>query len=91
MNFQLLAQVAYFLKKYGEGSRNAKEETAVDNNMEDGQMVKEEEEKVEAGDKEEKVEAGDKEGMVEQMIGDYGSQQKVFRKMRSNSNPPSSA
>ena len=80
MNFQLLAQVAYFLKKYGEGSKNAKEETAVDNNMEDGQMVKEEEEK---------VEAGDKEGMVEQMIGDYGSQQKVFRKMRSNQ--PSSA
>ena len=78
MNFQLLAQVAYFLKKYGEGSKNAKEETAVDNNMEEGQVAKEEE----------NVESGEKEGMVEQMIGDYGPQQKVFRKMRSN--PPSS-
>ena len=78
MNFQLLAQVAYFLKKYGEGSKNAKEETAVDNNIEDGQVAKEEE----------NVESGEKEGMVEQMIGDYGPQQKVFRKMRSN--PPSS-
>ena len=79
MNFQLLAQVAYFLKKYGEGSKNAKEETAVDNNMEEGQVAKEEE----------NVESGEKEGMVEQMIGDYGPQQKVFRKMRSN--PSSSA
>ena len=78
MNFQLLAQVAYFLKKYGEGSKSAKEETAVDNNIEDGQVAKEEE----------NVESGEKEGMVEQMIGDYGPQQKVFRKMRSN--PPSS-
>ena len=78
VNFQLLAQVAYFLKKYGEGSKNAKEETAVDNNMEEGQVAKEEE----------NVESGEKEGMVEQMIGDYGPQQKVFRKMRSN--PPSS-
>ena len=78
LNFQLLAQVAYFLKKYGEGSKNAKEETAVDDNIEDGQVAKEEE----------KVESGEKEGMVEQMIGDYGPQQKVFRKMRSN--PPSS-
>ena len=79
MNFQLLAQVAYFLKKYGEGSKDAKEETGVDTNMEDGQMGKEEE----------KVESGEKEGMVEEMIGDYGPQQKVFRKMRSN--PSSSA
>ena len=78
MNFPLLAQVAYFLKKYGEGSKNVKEETAVDNNMEEGQVAKEEE----------NVESGEKEGMVEQMIGDYGPQQKVFRKMRSN--PPSS-
>ena len=77
MNFQLLAQVAYFLKKYGEGSKNAKEGTTVDNTMEDGQMSKEGEEE----------EAGEKEGMVEKMIGDYGPQQKVFRKMRSN--PPS--
>ena len=75
--------MAYFLKKYGEGSKNAKEGTAVDNTMEDGQMSKEEEE-----EEEEKVEAGEKEGMVEKMIGDYGPQQKVFRKMRSN--PPSS-
>ena len=74
MNFQLLAQVAYFLKKYGEGSKDAKEEAAVDTNMEDGQMGKEEEE----------VESGEKEGMVDEMIGDYGPQQKVFRKMRSN-------
>ena len=76
MNFQLLAQVAYFLKKYGEGSKNVKEGTAMDNTMEDGQMSKEEEE-----------DAGKNEGMVEKMIGDYGPQQKVFRKMRSN--PPS--
>ena len=81
MNFQLLAQVAYFLKKYGEGSKDAKEETAVDTNMEDGQMGKEEE----------KVEADEEEGMVDEMIGDYGPQQKVFRKMRSNSNPSSSS
>jgi len=72
------SKVAYFLKKYGEGSKNVKEETAVDNNMEEGQVAKEEE----------NVESGEKEGMVEQMIGDYGPQQKVFRKMRSN--PPSS-
>ena len=69
--------MAYFLKKYGEGSKNVKEGTAVDNTMEDGQMSKEEEEE----------EAGEKEGMVEKMIGDYGPQQKVFRKMRST--PPS--
>ena len=84
LNFQWLAQVAYFLKKYGEGLENAKEGEAVDNNMKDGQMVKEE-------DEEEEVEEADKEedGMVEKMIGDYGPQQKVFRKMRSN--PPSTA
>ena len=57
MNFQLLAQVAYFLKKYGEGSKNAKEETAVDNNMEDGQVAKEEE-NVESGEKEVKLSIG---------------------------------
>ena len=73
--------MAYFLKKYGEGSKKAKEETAVDNNKEDGQVAKEEE----------NVESGEKEGMVEEMIGDYGPQQKVFRKMRSNSNPSSSS
>ena len=60
MNFQLLAQVAYFLKKYGEGSKDAKEETAEDTNTEDAQMGKEEEE----------VESGEKEGMVDEMIGD---------------------
>ena len=75
------SQVAYFLKKYGEGLKNTKEGTAVDNNMKDGQMLDEEEE--------EKAEAGKEEGMVEKMIGDYGPQQKVFRKMRSN--PPSTA
>ena len=86
LNFQWLAQVAYFLKKYGERPENAKEGEAVDNNMKDGQMVKEEEKEVE-----EKVEEADKEEdeMVEKMIGDYGPQQKVFRKMRSN--PPSTA
>jgi len=79
-------KVAYFLKKYGERPENAKEGEAVDNNMKDGQMVKEEEKEVE-----EKVEEADKEEdeMVEKMIGDYGPQQKVFRKMRSN--PPSTA
>ena len=44
-----------------------------------------------AGNEEEekrKVVASDEEGMVEEMIGDYESQQEVFRKMRS-SNPPS--
>ena len=53
----MLAQVAYFLKKYGEGSKNAKEETAVDNNMEDGQVAKEEE-NVESGEKEVKLSIG---------------------------------
>lgn len=53
-----------------------------DNRVDDGQMAKEEEEK--------KLMAGDEEGMVEEMIGDYESQQEVFRKMRS-SNPPSTA
>ena len=77
------SQVAYFLKKYGEGPTNAKEGTAVDSNMKDGQMLNEEEVEVE------KVEGGKEEGMVEKMIGDYGPQQKVFRKMRSN--PPSTA
>jgi len=66
-------KVAYFLKKYGEGPKNAKEETAVDSKMKE----------------EVEVEAGKEEGMVEKMIGDYGPQQKVFRKMRSN--PPSTA
>ena len=65
-----------------------------DNRVDDGEMAKEEEEKkLMAGDEEEekrKVVAGDEEGMVEEMIGDYESQQEVFRKMRS-SNPPSTA
>ena len=80
------------MKKYGEGSEtrseNAKEETAVDNNMEDGQMEEEEEEEEEESRQEE---SDDKEEMVDEMIGDYESQQKVFRKNRSTSNPSSNA
>ena len=89
-------KVAYFLKKYGDGSWKGKDGGAAvtDNRVDDGQMAKEEEEKkLMAGDEEEekrKVVAGDEEGMVEEMIGDYESQQEVFRKMRS-SNPPSTA
>ena len=77
-------KVAYFLKKYGDGSWKGKDGGAAvtDNRVDDGQMAKEEEEK--------KLMAGDEEGMVEEMIGDYESQQEVFRKMRS-SNPPSTA
>ena len=90
---QLLAQVAYFLKKYGEGSEtrseNAKEETAVDNNMEDGRTEDEQMEEEEEESRQE--ESDDKEEMVDEMIGDYESQQKVFRKMRSTSNPSSKA
>ena len=76
--------MAYFLKKYGDGSWKGKDGGAAvtDNRVDDGQMAKEEEEK--------KLMAGDEEGMVEEMIGDYESQQEVFRKMRS-SNPPSTA
>ena len=77
------------MKKYGEGSEtrseNTKEEAAVDNKMEDGQMEEEEEEE---GSRQE--ESGNKEEMVDEMIGDYESQQKVFRKKRSTSNPSSS-
>ena len=82
------------MKKYGEGSEtrseNAKEETAVDNNMEDGRT---EDEQMEEEEEEEsrQEESGDKEKMVDEMIGDYESQQKVFRKMRSTSNPSSKA
>ena len=89
-------KVAYFLKKYGDGSWKGKDGGAAvtDNRVDDGQMAKEEEEKkLMVGDEEEekrKVVAGDEEGMVEEMIGDYESQQEVFRKMRS-SNPPSTA
>ena len=88
---QLLAQVAYFLKKYGEGSEtrseNAKEETAVDNKMEDGQTEDEQmEEEEEEEEESRQEESGDKEKMVDEMIGDYESQQKVFRKNRSTSN-----
>ena len=92
---QLLAQVAYFLKKYGEGSEtrseNAKEETAVDNNVEDGRTEDEQMEEEEEEEESRQEESGDKEKMVDEMIGDYESQQKVFRKMRSTSNPSSKA
>ena len=99
----MLVQVAYFLKKYPEGSNNGKEETAVDNNMEEEQGEQEEEqeeEKVEAGEEKvekgekEKVEKGEDEKMVDEMIGDYKSRQEVFRKMRSpqrRPSPPNSA
>ena len=80
MLLPLLAQVAYFLKKYGEGSK--KEETTVDNNMEDGQAAKE-------GEKEE-VEAGE-EGTVEQKTRDVGPQPMLPVPRRRRSNPPSSA
>ena len=33
--------MAYFLKKYGEGSKRPKEETTVDNNMEDEELMEE--------------------------------------------------
>ena len=55
---------------------------------EEGVDVKEEGAMMEIGEeeneKEEKVVAGKEEGMLEKMIGDYGPQQEVFRKRRSN-------
>ena len=55
--------------------------------------MEEEEEEGEEEEEEEsrQEESGDKEKMVDEMIGDYESQQKVFRKMRSTSNPSSKA
>ena len=88
----LWCKVAYFLKKYGENSKTAEGED-IDVGDEEGVDVKEEGAMMEIGEedneKEEKVVAGKEEGMLEKMIGDYGPQQEVFRKRRSN--PPSTA
>ena len=62
----------------------------VDVEDEEGVDAKEEGAMMEIGEEEkEKVVAGKEEGMLEKMIGDYGPQQEVFRKRRSN--PPSTA
>ena len=80
------------MKKYGETSKTAEGED-IDVEDEEGVDVKEEGAMMEIGEeeneKEEKVVAGKEEGMLEKMIGDYGPQQEVFRKRRSN--PPSTA
>ena len=41
--------MAYFLKKYGEGSKRPKEETTRDNNMEDEEPIEEVEESLNSG------------------------------------------
>ena len=78
------------MEKYGENSKTAEGED-IDVEDEEGVDVKEEGAMMEIGEeeneKEEKVVAGKEEGMLEKMIGDYGPQQEVFRKRRSN--PPS--
>ena len=75
------------MKKYGETSKTAEGE-GIDMEDEEGVDAKEEGAMMEIGEEEnEKVVAGKEEGMLEQMIGDYGPQQEVFRKRRSN--PPS--
>ena len=80
------------MKKYGENSKTAEGED-IDVGDEEGVDAKEEGAMMEIGEeeseKEEKVVAGKEEGMLEKMIGDYGPQQEVFRKRRSN--PPSTA
>ena len=77
------------MEKYGENSKTAEGED-IDVEDEEGVDAKEEGAMMEIGEEEnEKVVAGKEEGMLEQMIGDYGPQQKVFRKRRSN--PPSTA
>ena len=80
------------MKKYGENSETAEGED-IDVGDEEGVDAKEEGAMMEIGEeeneKEEKVVAGKEEGMLEKMIGDYGPQQEVFRKRRSN--PPSTA
>ena len=84
--------MAYFLEKYGGNSKTAEGED-IDVEDEEGVDAKEEGAMMEIGEeeneKEEKVVAGKEEGMLEKMIGDYGPQQEVFRKRRSN--PPSTA
>ena len=80
------------MKKYGGNSKTAEGED-IDVEDEEGVDAKEEGAMMEIGEeeneKEEKVVAGKEEGMLEKMIGDYGPQQEVFRKRRSN--PPSTA
>ena len=80
------------MEKYGENSKTAEGED-IDVEDEEGVDAKEEGAMMEIGEedneKEEKVVAGKEEGMLEKMIGDYGPQQEVFRKRRSN--PPSTA
>ena len=80
------------MKKYGENLKTAEGED-IDVEDEEGVDAKEEGAMMEIGEeeneKEEKVVAGKEEGMLEKMIGDYGPQQEVFRKRRSN--PPSTA
>ena len=80
------------MEKYGENSKTAERED-IDVGDEEGVDAKEEGAMMEIGEeeneKEEKVVAGKEEGMLEKMIGDYGPQQEVFRKRRSN--PPSTA
>ena len=80
------------MEKYGGNSKTAEGED-IDVEDEEGVDAKEEGAMMEIGEeeneKEEKVVAGKEEGMLEQMIGDYGPQQEVFRKRRSN--PPSTA
>ena len=80
------------MEKYGGNSKTAEEED-IDVEDEEGVDAKEEGAMMEIGEeeneKEEKVVAGKEEGMLEKMIGDYGPQQEVFRKRRSN--PPSTA
>ena len=80
------------MKKYGENLKTAEGED-IDVGDEEGVDAKEEGAMMEIGEeeneKEEKVVAGKEEGMLEKMIGDYGPQQEVFRKRRSN--PPSTA
>ena len=80
------------MEKYGGNSKTAEGED-IDVEDEEGVDAKEEGAMMEIGEeeneKEEKVVAGKEEGMLEKMIGDYGPQQEVFRKRRSN--PPSTA
>ena len=77
------------MEKYGENSKTAEGED-IDVEDEEGVDAKEEGAMMEIREEEnEKVVAGKEEGMLEKMIGDYGPQQEVFRKRRSN--PPSTA
>ena len=76
------------MKKYGENSKTAEGED-IDVEDEEGVDAKEEGAMMEIGEEENEKVAGKEEGMLEKMIGDYGPQQEVFRKRRSN--PPSTA